>query len=200
VKHVQEELQRRELDASESSPSAALAPSPLSLASWPRVSERRVCRVLDQPRSTQRYEATPRDDQETALVKRLHEPVREHPRRGYRMMWGMLRLEGWRVNRKRIHRLWKREGFRVPGKQHKKRRLGSSEHGIVRRRADRMNHVWCVDFIHDRDEQGRTLKWLSVVDELGGHARVRGAGGPAEHDGGGRGERADGGSIPLPCH
>jgi transposase InsO family protein len=134
-------------------------------ASTPRVSERRVCRVLSQPRSTQRYEAAPRDDVEAALVKRLHELVREHPRRGYRMMCGMLRLEGWRVNRKRIHRLWKLEGFRVPCRQHKKRRLGSSEHGITRHRAQHANHVWCVDFIHDRDERGRPLKWLSVVDE-----------------------------------
>jgi transposase InsO family protein len=127
--------------------------------------ERRVCRVLDQPRSTQRYVAVPRDGDE-ALVRRLHELVRLHPRRGYRMMCGMLRLDGWRVNVKRVHRLWKREGFRVPGKQHKRRRLGHSENGILRRRAEHKNHVWCVDFIHDRDDRDRPLKWLSVVDEF----------------------------------
>lgn len=129
-------------------------------------SERRVCRVLDQPRSTQRYKARGASDEERALVKRMHELVRLHPRRGCRMIWGMLRLEGWRVNRKRIHRLWKREKLAVPRKQHKKRRLGSSANGIVRRRAEYKDHVWCVDFIHDRDEQGRPLKWLSVVDEF----------------------------------
>ena len=85
--------------------------------------ERRVFLVLDQPRSTQRYVAIPRDGDEH-LVRRLHELVRAHPRRGYRMMCGMLRLDGWRVNVKRVHRLWKREGFRVPGTQHKRRRLG----------------------------------------------------------------------------
>ncbi|MFN5662319.1 MAG: IS3 family transposase [Phycisphaerales bacterium] len=127
--------------------------------------ERRVCRVLDQPRSTQRYAAVPRDGDET-LIRRLHELVRQHPRRGYRMMCGMLRLDGWRVNVKRVHRLWKSEGFRVPGKQHKKRRLGHSENGIARRRAEHRNHVWCVDFIHDRDDRDRPLKWLSVVDEF----------------------------------
>lgn len=127
-------------------------------------SERRVCRVLGQPRSTQRYAALPRDGEE-ALVRRLHELVRQHPRRGYRMMHGMLRLDGWRVNVKRVHRLWKREGFRVPGTQHKKRRLGHSDNGVPRRRAERKDHVWCVDFIHDRDERDRPLKWLSVVDE-----------------------------------
>lgn len=130
-----------------------------------RVPERRVCRVLGQARSTQRYVAVPRDGDEH-LARRLHELVRQHPRRGYRMMCGMLRLDGWRINVKRVHRLWKREGFKVPGKQHKKRRLGHSENGILRRRAEHKNHVWCVDFIHDRDDQGRSLKWLSVVDEF----------------------------------
>jgi putative transposase len=127
--------------------------------------ERRVCRVLGQARSTQRYEAVVRDA-DARLVQRMHELVRQHPRRGYRMVWGMLRLEGWRVNRKRVHRLWRREGFKVPRKQHKKRRLGSSENGIVRRRPEHKDHVWCVDFIHDRDERDRPLKWLSVVDEF----------------------------------
>lgn len=129
------------------------------------VSERRACRVLDQPRSTQRYVAIPRDGDET-LLRRLHELVRLHPRRGYRMMCGMLRLDGWRVNVKRVHRLWKQEGFRVPGTQHKRTRLGHSENGIARRRAERMNHVWAVDFIHDRDDRDRPLKWLSCVDEF----------------------------------
>ncbi len=81
-------------------------------------------------------------------------------------MCGMLRLDGWRVNVKRVYRLWKREGFKVPGKQNKKRRLGHSENGIVRRRAEHRGHVWCVDFIHDRDDRDRPLKWLSVVDEF----------------------------------
>jgi putative transposase len=127
--------------------------------------ERRVCRVLAQPRSSQRYVRVSRDGDEH-LVRRLHELVRQHPRRGYRMMCGMLRLDGWRVNVKRVHRLWKQEGFKVPGKQHKRRRLGHSENGIARRRAEHKNHVWCVDFIHDRDDRDRALKWLSVVDEF----------------------------------
>ena len=127
--------------------------------------ERRVCRVLCQPRSTQRYVHVPRDGDEH-LVRRLHELVREHPRRGCRMMCGMLRLDGWRVSMKRVHRLWKQEGFRVPRTQHKRRRLGHSKNGIARRRAEHINHVWCVDFIHDRDDRDRPLKWLSCVDEF----------------------------------
>jgi hypothetical protein len=74
--------------------------------------ERRVCRVLSQPRSTQRYTPVEREGEER-IVTRLHELVRLHPRRGYRMMCGMLRLEGFRVNFKRVHRLWRREGFKV---------------------------------------------------------------------------------------
>jgi putative transposase len=127
--------------------------------------ERRVCRVLDQARSTQRYRSVPRDGEE-AIVRRMHDLVRRHPRRGYRMVCGMLRLEGWRVNFKRVHRLWRREGFKVPSKQHKRRRLGHSASGILRRRAEHADHVWCVDFIHDTDERDRPLKWLSVVDEF----------------------------------
>jgi putative transposase len=126
--------------------------------------ERRVCRVLSQPRSTQRYTPVEREGQER-IVTRLHELVRLHPRRGYRMMCGMLRLEGFRVNFKRVHRLWRREGFKVTSKQHKRRRLGHSVNGILRRRAEHKDHVWCVDFIHDRDDRDRPLKWLSVVDE-----------------------------------
>ncbi len=131
----------------------------------PRASERRVCRVLGQARSTQRYVGTIKTD-EPPLVARMHELVRQHPRRGYRMVCGMLRLEGWRVNRKRVHRLWKREGLKVPRKQRKRARLGQSENGILRRRSEHKDHVWCVDFIHDRDEAGQPLKWLSIVDEF----------------------------------
>lgn len=126
--------------------------------------ERRVCRVLGQARSTQRYTPVARDGDE-AIVRRMHELVRRHPRRGYRMICGTLRLDGWRINVKRVYRLWKREGFKVPVKQHKRTRLGHSENGILRRRAEHKDHVWCVDFIHDRDDRGRALKWLSVVDE-----------------------------------
>lgn len=128
-------------------------------------SERRVCRVLGQARSTQRYTAVARDGDEP-LVRRMLELVRAHPRRGYRMIWGMLRMEGWRVNQKRVHRLWRQGGLRVPSKQHKRTRLGQSANGIVRRRAQRPNHVWAIDFIHDTDAHGRPLKWLSVVDEF----------------------------------
>ncbi len=70
----------------------------------------------------------------------------------------MLRAEGRQVNRKRIRRLWKKEGFRVPTRTHKKRRLGQSSNGILRHRALHKNDVWTWDFIHDSDEAVRSLK------------------------------------------
>jgi len=119
---------------------------------------------MQQPRATQRYRARRRAAQ-AAIVKRMHELVRAHPRFGYRRIWALLRAEGFRVNRKRIWRLWKKEGFKVPRKQHKKRRLGCSANGILRRRAEQRNDVWTWDFIHDRDAAGRPLKWFSLIDE-----------------------------------
>jgi transposase InsO family protein len=128
------------------------------------VSERRACKVLDQARSSQRYQSQPREG-EAALVKRMLELVRRHPRYGYRLAWALLREEGFKINRKRVYRLWRKEGLKVPVKQHKKRRLGTSENGIVRHRAMHQDHVWAWDFVHDRTEDGRALKWLSIVDE-----------------------------------
>lgn len=128
------------------------------------VSERRACRVLGQPRSTQRQKTKTREG-ERQLVKRMLELVTQHPRYGYRRIWALLRREGWRVNRKRIWRLWRREGLKVPRKQRKKRRLGSSANSCVRRPAEHKDHVWAWDFLHDRTADGRSLKWFTVVDE-----------------------------------
>lgn len=128
------------------------------------VSERRACEVLEQPRSSQRYQTQPREG-EAKLVKRMLELARRHPRYGYRFVWALLREEGFKVNRKRVYRLWRKEGLKVPAKRHKKRRLGTSENGIVHHRATHKDHVWTWDFVHDRTEDGRAIKWLSIVDE-----------------------------------
>ncbi|WP_145342447.1 IS3 family transposase [Rosistilla ulvae] len=80
------------------------------------VSERRACRTLDQPRSSQRYEAKA-NEEEPRLIGRILELVGESPRYGYRRITRILRQEGWRVNFKRIHRLWKQEGLKVPVKK-----------------------------------------------------------------------------------
>jgi putative transposase len=128
------------------------------------VSERRACRVIDQPRPSQRYQTKPRDD-ERALVKRMLELVRERPRFGYRRIAALLRKEFWRASATRIYRLWRREGLKVPQKKRKRRRLGKSENGCHRRRAEHKDHVWCWDFVFDHTSGGSTLKWLSIVDE-----------------------------------
>lgn len=129
-----------------------------------QVSERRACQALGQPRSTQRYE--PREDEEERrLVARMLELVGWHPRYGYRFIAVLLRREGWQVNRKRVWRLWRQEGLQVPKKQRKKRRFGTADGGCVRRRAEHKNHVWAWDFVFDRTANGRSLKWLSLIDE-----------------------------------
>ena len=129
------------------------------------ISERRACQVLGQPRRTQRY-VVRRADDEPALVKRMLELVAQHPRFGYRMIWGLLKLDGWHVNKKRIWRLWKREGLKVPQKKHKKRRLGESVNGCTRLQSTCMNGIWAMDFVFDVTANGRSLKWLAIVDEF----------------------------------
>lgn len=129
------------------------------------VSERRACRVLSQPRSSQRYQGR-KPERDRSLVSRMEKLARKHPRYGYRRIHALLRREGWRVNRKRVQRLWREHGFKVPLRQGRRRRLGSSENGAQRRRAEYPNHVWSYDFTLDATEDGRRLKFLPVVDEF----------------------------------
>jgi putative transposase len=130
------------------------------------LSERRACQAIDQPRSTQRY-VRQRAGIDSALSCRMGELSRENPRYGYRRVWALLRREGWEVNKKRVLRLWREQGLKVPKKQHKSRRLGvgSSENGVSKRRAEYPGHVWSYDFAMDSTEEGRRLKVMPVVDE-----------------------------------
>ena len=128
------------------------------------VSERRACRGVGFSRTSIRYRRREKSD-ESAIRKRLHVLARQRPRFGYRQMTRLLRLEGFRVSFKRVHRIWKAEGLKVRQKQKKKRGKGKSKHACHRLRAERMNHVWCWDFIFDRTTTGHSLKWLSIVDE-----------------------------------
>ena len=102
---------------------------------------------------------------EAAIRNRLHELARERPRFGYRQMTRLLRLEGFRVSFKRVHRIWKAEGLKVRQKPKKKRARGTSKNACHRLRAERTNHIWTWDFIFDRTATGQPLKWLSIVDE-----------------------------------
>jgi len=120
---------------------------------------------VGQARSSQRRR--PKSNQEEGrLVARMLELVQAHPRFGYRRIGALLRREGWRVNRKRVWRLCKQQGLKVPRKKRKKRRLGHSGNSCARRRAQHNNHVWAWDFLHDRTADGRPLKWLTLVDEF----------------------------------
>jgi putative transposase len=129
------------------------------------VSERRACRISGQHRSTQRHQLCRAADRDDALRERLRRLSAEHPRWGYRLAWGVVRNEGWAVNRKKIQRLWREEGLRVPQRKRKRYRLGESTVPGERLRAERPNHVWALDFQFDTTSDGRTLKLLHVVDE-----------------------------------
>ncbi len=96
---------------------------------------------------------------------RLREVSRERPRWGYRRAHARLLEEGWSLNRKRVQRLWREEGLRVPKRRRKRQRLGESTAPADRLRAERPDHVWALDFQFDQTADGRILKLLHVVDE-----------------------------------
>jgi putative transposase len=92
--------------------------------------------------------------------------ARQRPRFGAERIHKLLVERNWRVNFKRVHRLWKRENMQVPKKQHRRRRFpGSSENGCIRHRARFKDHVWSYDFVADRTEDGRQIRMLIVIDE-----------------------------------
>lgn len=131
-----------------------------------KVSQRRLCRVLGQSRSTHRYRRRKPDD-DRRLIDELRRWCEWYPRFGSERVHQLVLGTGWRVNFKRVHRLWKQEHLQVPVKQRKRRRLpGQSENGCVRHRAAYRNHVWSYDFLVDRTEDGRQLKLLVVIDEF----------------------------------
>jgi putative transposase len=131
-----------------------------------KVSERRACRTLGQPRGTQRYRSQ-RPDRDRQLIRQMCRLVECYPRYGCERVHQLLVGTGERVNFKRVHRLWQREHLQVPKKQYKRRRLpGESANSCIRHRATRRNQVWSYDFLADRTEDGRPLKRLVVIDEF----------------------------------
>ncbi len=129
-----------------------------------KVYERRVCRVLGQHRSTQRHQPRGRAD-EDCLVSDLIELARQYGRYGYRRIAALLREAGWEVNDRRVERLWRREGLKVPIKQPKKGRLWLNDGSCIRLRPEHRNHVWSYDFVHCRTEDGKVLRTLNILDE-----------------------------------
>lgn len=128
------------------------------------VSERRVCAVLGQHRSTQRHVPKGCDDEER-LIADMVELTRQYGRYGYRRIAALLRDSGWQINDKRVERLWRREGLKVPMKQPKRKRLWLNDGSCIRLRPQHINHVWSYDFVHHRTEDGRAFRMLNILDE-----------------------------------
>jgi putative transposase len=128
------------------------------------VSERRACRVLGQSRSTQRAKPYVPED-ETRLVARIVELAERYGRYGYRMITGLLHQEGWRVNHKRVERLWRQEGLKVPKKQPKRARLWLNNGSCIRLRPQHKDQVWSYDFMATRTADGRAVRLLNIIDE-----------------------------------
>ena len=129
------------------------------------VSERLACQVLGQHRSTQRKMPTPRDD-EAALTADIIALAVQYGRYGYRRITAMLRRQGWSVNVKRVERIWRREGLKVPARQPKRGRLWLNDGSCIRLRPEHANHVWSYDFVEDRTYNGRKYRMLNVIDEF----------------------------------
>jgi len=128
------------------------------------VSERRACLLLGQSRTSQRYSPIVRDDEDalTAAIIRL---ASEYGRYGYRRVTALLRAEGWHVNHKRVARIWRREGLKVPQKQPKRGRLWLNDGSCIRLRPCWQNHVWAYDFVQGRTHDGKAFRMLTVIDE-----------------------------------
>ena len=128
------------------------------------VSERKACEVIGQPRSTQRYDKQVPDDEEL-LRQRIIELASEYGRYGYRRVTALLRNEGWIVNHKRVQRIWREEGLKVPQKQPKRGRLWLNDGSVVRLRPLFPKHVWSYDFMEDCTHNGVKFRILNVIDE-----------------------------------
>ncbi len=129
------------------------------------VSERRVCQVLGQPRSTQRR-AQAVLDEEARLRARIVELAKQYGRYGYRRITGLLVAEGWRVNHKRVERIWRAEGLKVPQRQRPRGRLWLNDGSCVRLRPRYPGHVWSYDFVRHCTHNGRSFRLLTIIDEF----------------------------------
>ena len=150
------------------SPERSGGPWSRSAAAWgPKSSQRRACRVLGQPRATQRY-ASKRAEQDKELLAEMRSISAERPCFGSPQVYEALRKRGHQVNHKRVERLWQEHGMQVAKKRRKRRRLslGGSENSCVRKAPEHPNHIWSYDFVTDYTERGRQLRMLCVLDEF----------------------------------
>jgi len=130
-----------------------------------KVSQRRACKVLSQARSTHRYIRKKPEDEEK-LVDRIVSLAKQYGRYGYRRITAMLNSEGWLVNHKRVERIWRQEGLKVPQKQPKRKRLWLTDGSCIRLRPEKPKHVWSYDMAMDRTTDGRPVRILAIIDEF----------------------------------
>jgi putative transposase len=126
------------------------------------LSQRRSCELSGLSRTAVRYQPSNNNE---LLLKRIKELAFEQIRYGHKRIWALLRIEGWLVNRKRVWRLWKKNGLQVPRKIPRQRRQGMGVH-VFPMKALAPNHIWTLDFVADRLSHGGRLRMLSVVDEF----------------------------------
>jgi putative transposase len=124
-----------------------------------------ACRVLGQPRSTQRFTSN-RKEADEVLREAIVNLAAQYGRYGYRRITALLKRDGWKVNHKRVERIWRQEGLKVPQKQPKRGRLWLTDGSCVRLRPMYRNHVWAYDFVAHRTHNGRPIKILTVLDEF----------------------------------
>jgi len=129
------------------------------------ISQRRACQVLGQARSTQRRNPYVGAEEER-LTKDIISLATKYGRYGYRRITALLNSDSWNVNHKRVERIWRREGLKVPKKQPKRGRLWLNDGSCIRLRPEHKDHVWSYDFVKSRTEDGRAFRILTMIDEF----------------------------------
>jgi transposase InsO family protein len=128
------------------------------------ISERRACKVLEQSRCSQRYKNVV-NPFENILRERVIHFAKLYGRYGYKKVTGLINLDGLKVGKDRVLRIWREEGLKVPNKQPKRARLWLADGSCIRLRPEYSNHVWSYDFVADRTRDGRAIKILNIIDE-----------------------------------
>ena len=118
---------------------------------------------MDVARSTLNYKAVQHDDDGLRLA--MMRLAKAYGRYGYRKITQLLQIEGWKVNHKRVERLWREEGLQLPQRHKKRKRLYHKDSSVIRLRPQHSNHIWSIDFVHDKLTNGRSYKMLTVIDE-----------------------------------
>ena len=130
-----------------------------------RISQRRACKIIGQARSTQRRMPCTSAEEER-LTKDIISLATKYGRYGYRRITALLKSDSWKVNHKRVERIWRREGLKVPQKQPKRGRLWLNDGSCIRLRPMHKDHVWSYDFVKTRTADGRAFRILTIIDEF----------------------------------